>query len=48
LDLKQGFLFDVPIMHEGPGAWTQGQRYSNSKALRSGVATTDQLANAES
>lgn len=48
LDLGQGFMLDKPLMHEGPGAWTQGQRYSNSKALRSGATTTDQLANAES
>lgn len=48
LDLEQGFQLDHPIMHEGPGAWTQGQRYSTAKALRSGAATTDQLANAES
>lgn len=47
LDVGEGFTLDRPIRHDGPGAWTQGQRYSTAKALRSGLETTDQLAIAE-
>jgi hypothetical protein len=47
LDLAQGFRLDRPILHEGPGAWTQGQRYATSKALRNDLTTTDDLAAAE-
>jgi hypothetical protein len=47
LDRDQGFTLESPIRHDGPGAWTQGQRYTRSGALRSGVANTDELAAAE-
>jgi hypothetical protein len=47
LSPEQGFRLERPIVHEGPGAWTQGQRYATSKALRGDPATTDDLAAAE-
>lgn len=47
LDLAEGFTLDKPIHHDGPHAWTQGQRYTRSEALRTNPATTDELAAAE-
>jgi hypothetical protein len=47
LDLDQGFTLDQPIRHDGPHAWTQGQRYTRSEALRTNPSTTDELAAAE-
>ena len=32
---------DAPIPHSGPSAWTQGQRYASSEALRSARSTDD-------
>ncbi len=47
LDLASGFTLDHGIRHEGSGAWTQGQRYSKSSALKGEPATTNDLAAAE-
>jgi hypothetical protein len=47
LDLDSGFTLKQPIHHDGPHAWTQGQRYTTSAALKEGAATTDALASAE-
>ena len=47
LDLEQGFTLKQPIRHDGPHAWTQGQRYTRSEALKTGAATTEELAAAE-
>lgn len=47
LDLESGFTLAQGIHHEGSGAWTQGQRYSKSDALRTEPVTTDDLAAAE-
>ncbi|HET7511062.1 MAG TPA: hypothetical protein VFJ65_12530 [Solirubrobacterales bacterium] len=47
LDLDAGFALKEPIHHDGPHAWTQGQRYTTSAALKSGPTTTDALAAAE-
>jgi len=47
LDLDQGFTLKSPIHHDGPHAWTQGQRYTKSEALRSEPTTTEALAAAE-
>lgn len=44
LDLASGFTLDHAIRHEGSGAWTQGQRYSKSGALKTEPMTTDDLA----
>ncbi len=43
LDLEAGFSLQHPIHHDGPHAWTQGQRYTKSAALRREPATTDAL-----
>lgn len=32
---------DAPIVHDGPAAWTQGQRYTSSRLLRSARSTDD-------
>lgn len=47
LDLEQGFTVEKPIHHDGPHAWTQGQRYTRSEALKTNPATTETLAAAE-
>lgn len=47
LDLESGFRLDRGIHHDGSGAWTQGQRYSKSSALKLEPETTDDLAAAE-
>jgi len=47
LDLESGFSLKQPIHHDGPHAWTQGQRYTTAAALRKEPATTDALAAAE-
>jgi|GEM_PF-2770985 len=47
LDLERGFTLEKPIRHDGPHAWTQGQRYTRSEALKTGPATTEALAAAE-
>ena len=47
LDLDRGFTLKTPIHHEGPHAWTQGQRYTRSEALKGGPSTTEELAAAE-
>lgn len=47
LDLDQGFTLEHPIHHDGSHAWTQGQRYTRSKALKTNPATTEELAAAE-
>lgn len=48
LDLDAGFTLKQAIHHDGPHAWTQGQRYTTAAALKSEPATTDALAAAES
>lgn len=47
LDLDKGFSLKQPIHHSGPHAWTQGQRYTSSEALKQEPKTTDALAAAE-
>jgi hypothetical protein len=47
LDLEAGFSLQHPIHHDGPHAWTQGQRYTTSAALRKGPTTTEALSAGE-
>ena len=47
LDPSAGFVLNEAVRHGGPGAWTQGQRYTKADALRTGPPTTDHLAAAE-
>jgi hypothetical protein len=47
LDLDQGFTLAKPIHHDGSHAWTQGQRYTRSEALKTEPSTTEELAAAE-
>lgn len=47
LDPSAGFELTKPVLHLGPSAWVQGQRYTRASALQSNPATTDDLAVAE-
>lgn len=44
LDPERGFSLGQGIRHDGPGAWTQSQRYTKSAALRQKPETTEALA----
>jgi len=43
LDPEAGFSLPHPIRHEHGGAWTQGQRYTSSEALKTHPETTEAL-----
>jgi hypothetical protein len=43
LDSAAGFSLPHPIRHLYGGAWTQGQRYTNSQALKRNPETTEDL-----